>query len=129
MVATSPASPVGEARSASERAEVWEGEYTCGQGVTALTLHLTRRPDTSLEAVFMFRASERNPGVPSGSYTLVGEMRGRSFELAPAEWLDRPDGYVMVGMVGEIDGAGTSMQGRITESSCGSFQLQRAPAR
>lgn len=113
-------------RAQSVQVDTWEGEYTCAQGVTALTLRVTRHGETSLEATFMFRASEKNPGVPSGAYTLIGEIRAdHSFELAPSQWIDRPMGYIMVGMAGDVDGAGTSMRGRITESSCGEFELHR----
>ncbi len=111
----------------SPQAEIWEGEYTCPQGITALTLRITRREGTTMEAVFSFRASEKNPGVPSGAFTLVGNMRAdRSFELTPSQWIDRPDRYVMVGMAGELDAEGTTMRGRITEAVCGGFELRRA---
>jgi hypothetical protein len=117
-------------RAAAGPTETWEGEYTCTQGVTALTLHVTRRGETALEATFMFRASDKNPGVPTGAYTLVGQMRpDRSFELTPSQWIDRPGNYIMVGMAGDVDGTGTIMRGRITEDACGGFELRRVPAR
>lgn len=124
MVVAGPSASA--ARESPNEPEIWEGEYTCPQGITALTLRVTRHDESSMEAIFMFSASDANPGVPSGSYTLVGELRpDRSFELTPSRWIDQPPRYVMVGMAGDIDPGGTVMRGRITEDVCGSFELHR----
>jgi hypothetical protein len=105
---------------------VWEGRYLCPQGVTGLTLELSGGGGAEVAAVFHFYAVPENPGVPTGSYTLRGVVRGDgTIDLSPERWIEEPYGYVMVGMTGILDRASGIMRGRIAAAECAGFDLHR----
>ncbi|MDT9687300.1 serine/threonine-protein kinase [Streptomyces sp. P9(2023)] len=82
----------------------WWGSYNCSQGVTRLSLRITASPTGALEAVFSFSAHPDNPGVPSGSFRMVGayEEAGRRMVLRADRWIDQPDGYLMVDLEARV---------------------------
>lgn len=105
---------------------VWEGRYLCPQGVTGLTLELSGNGTAEVSAIFRFYAVPENPGVPTGSFTLRGVIRGDgTIDLVPERWLERPDRYLMVGMTGVLDRASGVMRGRIAAVECDGFDLHR----
>ncbi len=98
----------------------WRGTYECAQGSTNLALRVTR---VSPEVAAVFEFSHEGSGA-AGAYELRGTA-GASGEvsLVPSRWLDRPPGYVMVGMRGTV--SGDVFRGRITEPSCAGFEVRR----
>ena len=112
----------------------WEGTYRCSQGETAVMLTLDANKDGSLEAVFEFGPTPENPTVPTGSYKLRGIVRAGkegSFDIAldPFEWLDQPDGYIMVSMSATSSRKWQRLVGRIDHPSCGEITVRRADER
>jgi hypothetical protein len=109
---------------------VWTGRYECGQGVTALQLTLDRHRGGRATATFDFGPHADNPTVPAGAY----RMQGRTFEdagkihvsLAPDGWLSQPDGYIMVGIEGDIDPLRRTLKGKIVYVGCDWVDLRRA---
>jgi hypothetical protein len=101
--------------------EDWVGVYTCAQGKTDLVLHIDGVSGSSVSAVFEFSHSPSGAG---GAYRLLGTIQpDGAVTLVPGAWLDRPSGYISVGMSGRV--RGNAFTGRITEESCGSFALTR----
>lgn len=104
----------------------WVGRYACPQGVTGLTLEIVATP-SGATATFRFYAVPENPGVPSGAFVMRGSVRADGVvELAPDHWIEQPEGYWMVGLVGVIDPSGTLLSGHVHETACGAFELVRA---
>jgi hypothetical protein len=127
---------VGDVRSQSSApsslrdfAGTWSGSYICPQGVTGLTLFVDPR---SGDAVFSFYPLPNNPDVASGEFTMLGHFDARSeqFVLVPDGWHERPSGYVMVGLIGQIDAVTRHFVGTVWSTSrlapCRTFDLQRA---
>jgi hypothetical protein len=80
-------------------AGVWEGVYGCAQGLTGLRLTVEPERDDVVQAVYEFYAPPENPEVPSGSYRMEGTYdEERELSLHGTEWIERPGGYVMVGL-------------------------------
>lgn len=79
---------------------VWQGTYTCAQGVTGLTLTFAAPAGGEVTAEVSFYAVASNPGVPSGRFTVVGSQPApgdRKLEMFPLGWIERPPGYAMIG--------------------------------
>lgn len=113
------ANPVGD----------WHGSYICAQGMTALDLSVTSSAPGQVQALFHFTATPSNPDVPEGCFSMRGsyEPTTRRMQLLPTAWLLRPDGYVTVGLDGQLDRSGGTIVGRVTQmSSCTTFSLLRA---
>ena len=109
----------------------WSGQYVCAQGDTALTL--TIRPAASageVTALFHFQSSPSNPGVPEGCFTMSGSYDGdsRRTQLTADSWLLRPEDYVMVDLVGQLDPDGSRLSGRVVGPFCSTFELHRVSA-
>jgi hypothetical protein len=119
-VQTNPQSAVLPAHS------LWSGRYECAQGVTALVLTLDVDSLGQAQAVFDFGATPENPTVPTGRYLLLGNVRtDGAITLVPDRWIMQPPGYVMVGLTGTIEASARSMRGRIENTSCTVFALDR----
>jgi hypothetical protein len=103
---------------------VWVGRYTCAQGATALRLAIDATTDTSVTAIFSFGPLPENPSVRRGSYRMIGHARANStrveYDLRPTEWIDRPEGYLMVGVSATKDGA--NLHGTIRAAGCGALE-------
>lgn len=117
------------------------GSYYCGQGKTALRLDTGRVRNGAIPAVFYFYPDPGNPGVPSGSFhvdvvvdaTTGTTSEGREYaaydvHVQPVEWIDRPDGYVMVPMAGRLGSTPTPpylavIKGQVQAEGCSSFEL------
>lgn len=103
---------------------VWKGSYVCGQGTTGLTLEIEGADPSRLTARFRFYPVPENPSVPSGEFEMVGgyDPSTGKFELLPGEWINRPYGYTMVGLTGELDSTKGTLAGRVS-SGCKTFAL------
>ena len=110
-------------------AGTWSGTYICAQGVTGLTLFVDPR---SGDAVFSFYPLPENPDVAAGEFTMSGHFDAKSeqFVLVPGSWRERPPGYVMVGLIGQIDVVTGHFVGTVRSTSwlapCRTFDLRRA---
>lgn len=111
----------------SDIAGVWEGRYTCAQGVTGLTLTIEGRSE-NLTATFTFSSVPENPGVPTGEFTMTGELRcDGTVELEPGEWVERPNSsWSVVRLRGTYDSSEESITGSVYEApECGGFEVAR----
>jgi hypothetical protein len=97
----------------------WSGTYTCRQGKTDMVIifdEVSRRSPRSagnegaeesvdVDATFEFHFGGR-PGFPAvdGSARMRGtyEVKSRNLRLKSEEWIDQPQGYGLVNLVGSI---------------------------
>ncbi|MEV0589641.1 serine/threonine-protein kinase [Nonomuraea sp. NPDC050310] len=106
-------------------AGTWTGEYTCTQGVTALTLTITGTPD-ALKATFAFGADPSNPGVPTGSFAMRGTVEDGVLRLRGDRWIDRPGDYLMVGLLARLAPERPDrLDGTVESDGCTTFSLHR----
>ena len=103
----------------------WTGGYDCGQGLTGLTLTIDDVGDNKVEAVFEFYEVPENPGVPSGSYRLEGAYDDHGLVMEGVEWIERPAGYLMVGLESDFITRPDYFAGVVTDRSCTAFLLER----
>jgi len=107
-------------------AGTWTGSYTCSQGITGLRL-VIRVHGSALAATLSFYAIKRNPGVPSGEYTLTGTHSATRMALKPGHWLKEPAGYEMVGLTaGAPADHGKILRGRISNPACSTFSVTKS---
>lgn len=91
----------------------WVGTYICGQGRTGLNLTISSSLNT-LDAVFAFYPTKEKPQVEKGSFSLLGEVyENGTFKLKSHAWIDRPKGYGMVDVSGNINSDFTELVGKI----------------
>lgn len=105
----------------------WEGAYRCGQGDTGLSLEITEGgAEGELSAIFHFRKIPSNPDVPEGSYKMVGFLEDGKLRLRRLEWIDRPAGYVMVGLNAMItERQPQTITGTVSNVGCEVFEIDR----
>lgn len=108
----------------------WSGEYTCNQGLTGVTLTITRGEPDDVQALFHFYASPGNPGVPEGCFEMAGRFDPTSGELRldGGRWRLRPPGYVVVDFIGRLEAASSRFEGRVEGYNCTTFGLTRRPS-
>ncbi len=95
---------------------VYTGTYIHTQGLTALdfTVEKTSR-NGEWHAVFSFYAHPDNPGVPSGSYQMIGKVVERfndgtvKVAFTGTEWISRPDNYYFVDFTGVFSADGKAL--------------------
>lgn len=113
------------ASDATELTGVWQGTYTCAQGLTGLKLVLTGKASGELDAVFNFHEVPRNPGVPSGSFLMNGTFgENRTVKLFPGNWIEHPAGYMTVGLDGVVSMDSQSITGTVPECN-ETFHIER----
>ena len=101
--------------------EQWIGRYVCAQGETDLDLHIDRVMGDSIDATFEF---SHGPSGAGGVYRMRGTIGpGGQVTLVPGAWIERPSGYISVGMHGDVRGA--VFAGRMDHASCSTFDLRR----
>jgi len=110
----------------------WTGHYTCTQGETSLTLHITAVSSQlvkaelgdayDLEAVFGF---DFKNGTASGAFTLTGKYYPETHKaiFSPGEWIRNPNDFTSAGMDGVVGASGTKYSGKILDSRCSQFDL------
>ncbi|GAB3434758.1 hypothetical protein [Actinophytocola sediminis] len=106
----------------------WEGEYTCGQGVTGLTLTIEPADDKSVAVVFEFFPLPENPEALAGSYQMVGKYSGNRLVFRQEKWIDQPADYLMVDLevTSEVEPGMDAMTGDVLSSTCEAFAVNRA---
>lgn len=81
----------------------------------------------SVTAIFHFSAPASNPRLPTGTYAMQGSFDSKdgSLALGGVSWINRPPGYDMVPLKGEISSDGSTFTGRIEFQGCEVFTLRR----
>jgi hypothetical protein len=123
-------SPVTPDPQPQPRSVEYVGFYGCGQGPTALHLRITKNEDDgSQRATFSFGPLPLNPNVESGEFLMSGyvDLENGFLSLYPVRWLDRPPGYMMVGLRGTSSNHGYNFEGEVTGGpGCGYFSVNRS---
>ena len=90
----------------------YSGTYVATQGLTELDLTIfSLRNNGQAEALFSFHAAPENPGVPSGSFRMVGTVLNVSdsgcvtIRFKGTEWIVHPFGYYMMDFTATLDHA------------------------
>lgn len=80
-----------------------------------------------ITAIFHFYATSQNPEVPTGTYAMEGTFNNETGELrlGGVSWINRPPGYDMVPLNGEIAPNAVEFTGRIEFHGCEQFTLRR----
>jgi hypothetical protein len=124
-VASPPRPRLATSDAPFDRGDHLRGHYWCAQGRTELTLVIEDIDGDDVTAIFEFDYPGGGTTTPaSGSYRMRGafDMRTRALRLDPNRWLEQPDGYVMVGLVGTVSKSG-SITGTVKGPGCTTFYL------
>jgi predicted Ser/Thr protein kinase len=104
----------------------WRGSYVCAQGTTGLLLTIAALGTDQLTATFSFYPVAENPTVPRGSFTMTGVYRNGRMTLYGDRWVDRPPGYLMVGLTATPgSGSPSRLHGTVTQPGCTTFTVAR----
>ena len=106
----------------------WAGEYTCGQGLTGMTLTISEQPDGNARALAYFYPVTANPDVPWGCFTLRGTYDPATGEavLRQEKWLVKPERYGMADLEGTVSPNGATFTGKVTRlMRCTTFAFDR----
>jgi hypothetical protein len=78
------------------------------------------------KAIFSF---DHVPSGAKGSFYMVGHYYPKTREMLffPKEWIERPWGYITVGMKGSVLRDPLRYEGMITTEGCGAFSLKLIP--
>lgn len=114
--------PLVEAQEADLLSGRWTGTYQCaGQPVSKMILDIPKSNRPLKEGIFSFDISGT-----TGSYSVAGRGRGGAqFRFNPKNWINKPDGISMLGLVGNLGPDGRSMTGTLRGCSGGSFYAER----
>ena len=120
----------GPAAAQSGFAGDWGGSYVCAQGSTGLNLRLRPSAEGGVEGVFHFFPLASNPRAAEGCYEVSAPRpaKGEPVTIAAGRWLLRPDNYVTVDLVAELDEDGT-LYGHVEGPGCGLFAARRSAPR
>ena len=114
------------AEESSSPAGTWVGTYTCSQGPTGLQLDIAAGEGNDLVATFAFYATDSNPDIPSGKYTMRGTYSDEGIELIQDKWVKQPPGWEMVDLrSGPLAKGDTSLAGDVTTEGCKTFSLEK----
>jgi hypothetical protein len=106
----------------------WTGKYICGQGITALRLHISRGRGQAITAIFDFGPLPENPELPTGAYRMAGtyDPASRHMKLSGVNWIQAPPDYVMVGLDGRMTASGDTISGFVPDLfGCTDFEVRR----
>ena len=110
---------------------IWQGTYTCAQGITAVKLTVEARANGgAATGHFEFGPLDANPNLPKGDYWLKGTARPTKrgeleVALVPDKWAAHPEGWVMVGVTARSDREQRTMLGTIDYTSCTTIAVVR----
>lgn len=103
---------------------VWDGTYTCGQGLTAVTLII--EPDgEQWSGLFSFGPDKANKDVPEGLYELTITDNGGEISFIGGDWVTQPTGYVTVDLHGRMSDDRTAIVGSVDFEGCDTFEVTR----
>jgi hypothetical protein len=114
-------------RTSASLAGPWLGAYTCGDGLTGLTLEIGEPLGDHVPATFSFYALPSNPEVPSGRFWMGGRREGDDrLVLTAGGWLDRPAGYELLDLDGTLSEDRRTYSGIVVGSTdCTGFFVSR----
>lgn len=106
------------------------GTYVCAQGKMGLTLDLVGAPDGKITGTFSFAPTKGSgPLAARGTFTLKGELHDSGlFFIDGDQWIDQPEGYQMVGLMGLAGFAGMRVDGfggQIKAEGCTTYKVER----
>ena len=113
-----------------ERGDRFSGHFVCAQGRTELTLVIEDLEGTEVSAIFEFDypggGGTHTPA--SGSFRMHGSVDPRTgaVHLDGDRWIEQPDGYAMVGLLGQVSKTG-SISGTVKGPGCSNFYLDAPP--
>jgi hypothetical protein len=105
--------------------QTWSGTYQCTQGISSLDLRITGVAGTRVDAVFQFSVPQQ--GVV-GQFAMAADVAPGSLHarFVPGPWIQRPPGYMTVGLEGDVSPDGTEFAGAVTDAAgCTTFSLRR----
>lgn len=105
----------------------WRGSYFCAQGETGMELKIAEPVNGQVEAVFSFFPAEGGPPIESGSFRMLGSEQNGTLVFRQQEWIEQPQGYVMVDL-GVATVGNDTMTGRVAGSGCGDFSVTKQPS-
>lgn len=109
-------------KDASSLSGVWQGSYTCGQGLTGLTVKLQGNHNGEVTGLFEFYPLPQNPNIPVGAFTVSGKyFTNNQIILSPLNWVKKPQSYTLVSLNGKA--TSTHFNGVIPECGNNSFNL------
>ncbi len=114
----------------NQPSSVWNGEYTCRQGITRLQLRTHNSTAASVPPllIFSFGPHPNNPSIPSGEFSMTANytyQAGGNFNARPLNWIRQPSGYFMVGLNGNFSADMLQISGAVAGTGCTTFTLQR----
>ncbi|MBD2432151.1 MULTISPECIES: hypothetical protein [Fischerella] len=129
-----PFSKIAQAQSASSQVlflnGVWEGSYTCRQGLTKLRLDIEAKNTTDINAVFSFSEHPNNPGTPSSRFRMQGNFKvfdspdvSGLLDLKATTWINQPRGYSTVDLRGNVSSSKRSITGKVALPGCSTFEV------
>jgi hypothetical protein len=120
---TTPPAPLRNQPNPFRTDQYWSGTYSCLQGATDVTVHVTRVTGNAIEAEFQFEVESDGT---SGSFRMTG-----AYDVAHAEisfhagsWISRPASYETVDLHGTVSTSGDRIEGKIDHAGCGSFTVE-----
>jgi hypothetical protein len=106
---------------------IWQGSYDCSQGETLLRVTVAPEKDGERLAHFYFYPRRDATDRSSGCFSMTGRpIPGQQgwYLFTQKQWITRPPRYVMVDMIGRIDGDG-GFEGRVVGPGCSRFRLRK----
>lgn len=123
-----------------ERGDRLRGHYWCAQGRTELTLVIEDVDGDAVSGIFEFDYPGGGTTEPAnGSFRVRGSLESNAksapsaastptLRLDGVGWIEQPDGYMMVGLVGTVSKTG-SISGTVKGPGCTTFYLDSGKRR
>ncbi|MEV4379516.1 NACHT and WD repeat domain-containing protein [Streptosporangium sp. NPDC049644] len=109
---------------------IWQGTYTCPQGLTSIRLRVSRAPDQrSLVARTDFGTAPGGPSVPKGTFMMRGAITNGVLTLKGDHWVKQPLGYQMIDLSAQVNGSRPDqISGQVETSGgeCTTFMIHRS---
>jgi len=106
----------------------WHGRYVCQKGQTAIELSLTRVGDdgTIDGNVMLFNLPGQGNAKP-GRFSVMGvyDVSADKLQFDPVAWIDRPEGYSMIGFNLTPTADWTQLSGQVYTPGCSQIELSR----
>jgi hypothetical protein len=105
----------------------WLGAFTCGDGLTGLTLDIGEPLGEHVPATSSFYALPSNPGVPSGRFWMGGSLMANDrLVLQAGGWLEQTSGAEMFDLDGTLSADRRTYSGLVVGSTeCTGFFVSK----
>jgi hypothetical protein len=111
-------------------AGTWEGYYRCRGDRRGLRLVVTPAEQGRFRATAAFYPLPGQPSVESGSFAMNGYLSPLGMVARPDYWIERPGGYIMLGLSAPVSGTEpVRLEGRTDGGSCDRFALDKVSGR